>query len=336
MMCIICRAERSSSPEHVIPRALGGSFVIHRVCHQCNNALGARNVDQGLVEHNTSVERRVALQLAGNRGKVPDPIGDAIRHPIDTGIPNVKVRLSREPEGYRVKVEPRADVTLTEGPPGRTKLDINLIIDADDDRAEMRLRSALRKSGIKDEANLRQICDEVLPQLELRHGPATIGVPVKKNEGGHYLGITKIAYEMAHYWLGDSWLDDPIAADMRRALGGDRTASGRFKIGDGTTIERPRITTDPATPFEKLPLGYDPARTNLITLYRIDNTFSVCVYLLDAFSAMFLVTENAAAYERPKYDAVGMDVGLRRYEEFQTVMPALSRGVLSGLEGREA
>jgi hypothetical protein len=45
--------------------------------------------------------------------------------------------------------------------------------------------------------------------------------------------------------------------------------------------------------------------------------------LLDAFSAMFLVTENAAAYARPEYDAVAMDVLLRRFEEFQTVMPVL-------------
>ncbi len=106
MTCIICRAEKAPSPEHVIPRALGGSFVIRRVCRECNNALGAKNIDQGLIEHNASVERRVALQLAGNRGTVPDPIGDAISHSIATGIPDVKVRLSRESGGYRVTVKP--------------------------------------------------------------------------------------------------------------------------------------------------------------------------------------------------------------------------------------
>jgi hypothetical protein len=157
---------------------------------------------------------------------------------------------------------------------------------------------------------------------ELRHGPATIGIPRKKNEGGHSLGITKIAYEMAHHWLGDARLDDPIAADMRRALGGDKTAGGRFVIGDGTSMDRPRVTSNPGTPFAELPLGYDPIRTNVMTLYPIKNNLFVCIWLLDAFSAMFLVTENGEAYARPKYDAVAMDVVRRQAEEFQTIMPA--------------
>lgn len=322
MTCIICRLEKAPSAEHVIPRALGGSFVIHRVCRDCNSCLG--DVDRGLIEHHASVERRVALQLEGNRGTVPDPIGEAIRRPIATEIPNVNVRLAREAQGYRVHVERHVEAQIIEQPDGQTRIDINLIVDADDgDKAEMYLRSALRKAGIRDEDKLAAICAETLPQLEMRHGPATIGVPVKKNEGGHHLGITKIAYEMAHYWLGDAWLDDPIAVNMRRALGGDKTAGGQFKIGDGTSMDRPRITTDPSVPFDELAMGYDPGRTNLITLYPIANKLSVCVWLLDAFCGMLLVTENAAAYAMPEFGGVGMDVVLRRYEDFRTIMPVL-------------
>ena len=325
MTCIICRTEKSPSPEHVIPRALGGSFVIYRVCHDCNNKLGARSVDQGLIDHASAVERRITLELAGNSGKVPDPVGEAIRRPIPTGIPNVEVRLAREAGGYRVHVERRAKATLTESADGTKRLDLDFVIDVSDEKnAEMYLKSALRKEGIRDDVLLDEICAVVLPQLELRTGPATIGVPVKKNEGGHHLGLTKIAYEMAHHWLGDAWLDDPIAETMRRALLGDKSAGGKFKIGDGTAIDRPRVTTDPRVPFEELPLGYDPVRTNLMTLYPIENNLFVCVWLLDAFSAMFLVTENAAAYARPEYDAVGMDVLIRRFEEFRTVMPTLT------------
>lgn len=321
MTCIICRTEKTSSPEHVIPRALGGSFVIHRVCRDCNNGLGA--VDRGLIEHHASVERRVSLQLEGNRGTVPDPVAEAIRRPIATNIPNVNVRLSREAEGYRVRVERHVDVTLVEQPNGQTRIDINLVVDENDGgNAEMYLRSALRKAGIRDEDRLAAICAETLPRLEMRQGPATIGVPVKKNDGGHHLGITKIAYEVAHHWLGDAWLDDPIAITMRRALGGDKTAGGQFKIGDGSSIERPRITRDPNVPFEQLALGYEPERTHLITLYPIANKLFVCVWLLDAFCGMMLVTDDAAPYELPEFSGIGMDVVLRQYEEFQTIMPA--------------
>jgi len=323
MRCIICLAEKPPSPEHVIPRALGGSFVIHRVCRDCNNLLGAI-ADQGLIEHNAAVERRVALQIASNRGAIPDPVGDAVRRPIATGIPNVRVRLSPEAGGYRASVEKHAEVRLVEQPDGTTHIEINLVVDAGDERnAEIYLRSALRKAGIKDEARLTEICAQALPMLELRHGPTTVGVPVRKNDGGHHLGITKIAYEMAHYWLGDTWLDDPIAIAMRRGLRGDKNASGRFMIGDGKAMDRPRVATDTATPFEELPLGYDPTRTNIMTLYPIGELLYVCVWLLDAFSAMFLVTDNAKAYQRPRLDSVAMDVGLRKAEEFMTIMPVL-------------
>ncbi len=326
MTCIICRSEKQPSPEHVIPRALGGSFVIYRVCHQCNSKLGARAVDQGLIEHASAVERRIALQLAGNSGKVPDPVAEAIRRPIPTGIPNVNVRLARKGGAYHVHVERHTKVTLTEHPDGTTRLDLNFIVDgADEKDAEMYLKSALRKEGIHDDGLLDEICATVLPQLELRAGPTTIGVPVRKNEGGHHLGLTKIAYEMAHHWLGDAWLDDPVAHTMRSALLGHKSAGGMFKIGDGTTIERPRVTSDPTVRFEELPLGYDPVRTSLMALYPIENSLFVCVWLLDAFSAMFLVTENAAAYPQPEYDAVGMDVLVRRFEEFRSVMPSSAR-----------
>jgi len=282
--------------------------------------LGA--IDQGLVEHNASIERRVALQLAGNRGRVPDPMANSISRPIATEIPNIKVRLSRESEGYRARVERYVDVKLVESPDGKTEISVNLIVDSDDEgNAEMYLRSALRKAGVRDELTISQICAKALPQLELRHGPETIGVPVKKNEGGHHLGMTKIVYEMAHYWLGDTWLDEPIAVAMRRALLGDKTAGGRFTIGDGKSMDRPRVLTNPAASFEEQPLGYDPCTTNIMTLYPIGSNLYVCIWLLDAFSAMFLVTENAAAYGRPDYDAVGMDVGLRQSKEFRTVMP---------------
>lgn len=324
MKCIICLAEKPPSPEHVIPRALGGSFVIHRVCHDCNSMLGANKVDQGLIEHNASVERRVKLQIAGHRGSVPDPLANALRRPIETNVPNVRIRLNRVGESYAATVQPRVKVDVRTRTDDELKLDIDLVVaEGDEHNAPMYLKSALRKKGITDEATLERICADTLPKLERRQGPLTVGIPMRRNEGGHHLGLTKIAYEMAHYWLGEAWLDDPIAAEMRRALRGDKSAGGRFTVGDGSAMDRPRFTTDLASPFDELPLGYDPTRTNLMTLYPVGTKFSVCVWLLDAFTAMYLVTEDGSAFVKPVYDSVAMDVVLRQYEEFETVMPVL-------------
>ncbi len=322
MNCIICQLEKPPSPEHVIPKALGGSFVVHRICRECNNMLGAKNVDQGLIEHHASVERRVALGLAGNNGSVPDPIGDAIRRPILTEIPNVAIQLTRVSGGYAATVRNRVEVNVKTIEDGRFELDVNLIIDPGNERnAGMYLKSALRKAGIKDDEVLDRICADTLPRLEIRSGPTTIAVPVKKNEGGHVLGMTKIAYEMAHHWLGDAWLDDPIAENMRRALRGTKLPTG--SSGSGT---EPRwiglaLMADPATPFENLPLGYDPTRTHIMTLYPMRDHVFVAIWLLDAFCAMSLITSNGGTFTRPVYDAVAMDVRLRQFEQFKTVMP---------------
>jgi hypothetical protein len=323
MTCIICRNEKPPSAEHVIPRALGGSFVVRRICRECNSMLGANRSDQGLIDHHESVARRVALQLAGNNGTVPDPVGDAIKFPIETDIPNVKVRLYRDGEDLRARVQPHVEVKVHERPNGDTVLEIEFIIDGDDaTNAEMYLRSALKKAGIKDEPRLTEICTEFLPQLVEREGPASVAIPMKKNEGGHHLGMTKIAYEMAHHWLGDAWLDEPIAVSMRDALQGNKAAGGQYKVGDGNMMDRVRISTAEALPFEERPLGYNPTRTKVMSLHPIGEKLFVCIWLLEAFCAMYLVSENGAVYQRPECDAVLMDVVIRQAVEVGTVMQA--------------
>jgi hypothetical protein len=241
--------------------------------------LGAKNVDQGLIEHHASVERRVALGLAGNNRSVPDPIGDAIRRPIPTEIPNVAVQLTRVSGGYAATVREHVEVNVKTIEDDRLELEVNLIIDpGNEQNAEMYLKSGLRKAGIKDDEVLDRICADTLPRLELRSGPTTIAVPVKKNEGGHVLGMTKIAYEMAHHWLGDAWLDDPIAVNMRRGpsrrQGRRRAVQNRGRNLDGSAPRdgRPghavrgspaRLRPDPHADHDALPDGRSPLRGDL-------------------------------------------------------------------------
>jgi len=105
-------------------------------------------------------------------------------------------------------------------------------------------------------------------------------------------------------WATLGWMIQSPST-MRRALNGDKAASGN-PDPRCTLLGRPRVTTDPGTPIDELPRKLP---------------FYVCIYLLDAFSAMYLVTEDADAYERPTCQAVAMDVKLRRFAEFQTVRP---------------
>jgi len=280
-------------------------------------------VDRGLIDHHAAVERRVKLQLESNSGKIPDPIGDAIRKPIKTDMPNIKVKLAKVAQGFTAQVQPYADARVSQHGKDR-RINVNLVVAlGDESNAPMYLKSSLRKQGIKDEDDLDRICAEVIPCLELQTMTSSIGIPIKKNEGGHHLGLTKIAYEMAHHWLGDAWLEDPISVGMRKALRGDKTAGGLFTVGNGSSMPRPRLTRNKAAAFDGLDLGYDPTETNVLTLYRIERDWFVCIWLLDAFNAMYTVTRSAESYPKPDRDAIIMNVVKRQYLELESVMPVI-------------
>ena len=97
MFCIFCLKEktpRSDGGEHVVPKGLGGSFTIDRVCLDCDNYLGGK-VDRTLQEQNDLKIRRIELQLRGQRGEIPDVYRDAIGKAVHDPPPRFEARESR-------------------------------------------------------------------------------------------------------------------------------------------------------------------------------------------------------------------------------------------------
>ena len=126
--------------------------------------------------------------------------------------------------------------------------------------------------------------------------------------GGHEPGLLKIVYELAWYWLGDTWLRSDEATAMREIFAGQKPSTPlRGKVyndGDAAIIA----------------LGGDTRLLHIAWLYRFENQLILFVRLFDLFTVGFVVAADASQYEFPERNAIIMQNVERQYEETQFEM----------------
>ena len=196
--CIICLSEREGSIEHVFPEALGGRLKIDRVCEACNSHLGA-HIDSHLANHWVVLARRNELQLSGKNGP---PAGPVLRGDVEgaAGL-KVEVQLGGAP-GVRI-VKPVTH--LADG--GRTVHWLN----GDEPSADRIVGKILTRRGDAAPPFGRIRPDETVVKPKIT---GTVAIDCHN----YRRAIIKIAYELAHRWLGESYLVDPVAVALREVL----------------------------------------------------------------------------------------------------------------------
>jgi hypothetical protein len=105
-------------------------------------------------------------------------------------------------------------------------------------------------------------------------------------------GIFKIAYELAFIWLGESYLDDPIAAKLRVVLlEGTDPASvgihGHFEFGS---------SIEPLRPWA------NEADTHVAFNAIVDGKMAICIKIFDEVSAVVVVSDEPYKYCRGQFD----------------------------------
>ncbi|HEY5022728.1 MAG TPA: hypothetical protein VII30_09610 [Gemmatimonadaceae bacterium] len=257
----------------------------------------------GLIAQEHMVARRVRFRLKGNRGVVPDPVRDTLRSRggYTVADPEHLVKLRRDEAGtdYGYSV-PRLEFDVQEIPGNlyRIKCTHCILDERDADKAEGLVRSALRRAGLKDEAEIERTWRQFQATLVRHESREPVVASVAMNTGGHQLGMTKIAYEMAWYWLGDAWLDDPAADAYRKAL--------HKHPGGFTGVLVSLLTADQlAGPTF---MGLDDSRVHLLFLLKNEHGIYVIVKVLGALGVLFLVSSSPGTYLWPVKDFVIMDV----------------------------
>ncbi|WP_337170178.1 HNH endonuclease [Gemmatimonas aurantiaca] len=209
--CIICttpKPEAEFHPEHVFPSAIGGRLVVHNVCDQCNHTLGSA-VDSSLTDHWLIQTRRMQLGISGNSGKVPNPL--ARGHLV--GDPTYRLR----------------DVVAGDGGPGKLIIERSVQRTKQADGSEM-ISIRLDESEAADlpalvNKILKRAGHDALPEADIEKHAVTHSINAEVEVSGvnidlveYKRGVLKIAYELACRWLGDAFLQEPAASDIRDCL----------------------------------------------------------------------------------------------------------------------
>ena len=214
MICIFCM-KRDPSVEQVFPLAIGGRLKTERVCEQCNSPLGSR-VDSALCDFLAIRQRRADLRLAGNTGKPPGLFelltGEAKLVSEDGG----RVRTAfDEATGslIQTRLYSARDIVTPDGQKIR-----QITIDAKDkDQIPTIIQRERRRHG------LPPLSDAELAIAASNYTASTVEpVLIQKDINVRFAflrqAMFKIAYELAFLWLGDEYLDDPLAAELRKAI----------------------------------------------------------------------------------------------------------------------
>ena len=285
MRCIFCLQERPGSEEHVFPVAIGGRLTTDRVCERCNSILGSR-VDRALCDNFLIRSRRAQLGLAGNSGTVPAVHEWLLGKATLAQHPERRVQITLDNATGRLAIRAlhhASDVIISDG--SRARL---VIVDEKDGHQIPRIIQRERKRHGVPPLSEEELAVETRRWTQ---SVTTIENPQLVCERSYsfaYLrhAMLKIAYELAFLWMGEAYLDDPLAADLRAAIfEPDPASTDRLLCA--------RCDAEGCEAFKFWSL--DKARHLAFALVGNDG-ITIAVRVFDIHVAIVLVTTDAARY----------------------------------------
>ena len=303
--CFICLKHKTPEEftlEHIFPDAVGGTLTTRRVCKPCNDSLG-HSVDCTVTDHTFVQLARMTRGIAGKTGHIPNPLERGVLR----DNPEQKVSLRADPAGGPLTAYtiPMVNKTMTE--PGKGQVSVRL--DAEDaHKLGDVLNKTLKRSGAP-QLTPEQI-EQLRPNTEAIHQP-WINVDLGFDLSQYRRGLMKIAYELACVWLGDDYLDDPAAGELRR-----------FMLDTQLTLDAAGYSIPMTMKFAGQPLlieFWENERTNLIAAgFAQGSELAIYVNVLGALEAIVQVTANMAAYPNFESHFVSIDpkTGVTRESSF--------------------
>jgi hypothetical protein len=280
MKCIICaedKSEESFTKEHVFPESIGGTLTVD-ACRSCNPYLG-HNIDSHLANHPFVQLARLHLKLPGKKGEIPNPL----ERGTVSNDPGQKVQfrfVKGEPKGLyfipRIKREMKDQNIET--------VEVR-VAEEDRDTIPDIINKMITRSGLtpllKEEIESKIVADRIpLPE---------ICVPMKVDVIWYHRALLKIAYELAHHWLGPSYFTDPVGEALRAHLndrtlnvGSPKTIAVRAQIGFGPGFALPLWNNEPNAHIAIMKV----AGSGIIGLIRV----------FQVFNAAITVSETASLY----------------------------------------
>ncbi len=285
MRCIFCLKERPGSEEHVFPLAIGGSLITDRVCEPCNSTLGSR-VDAALSDNFAIRIRRGQLGLAGNSRTAPG------QFEILTGVAQLadgsgkRIHASLNEATGKLDLRALHHATDIDLPDGRKIRQIT-IDERDIDQIPTIIQRERKRHGLPP-LSQEDIAVEVekAKQTLTSHENPEITKTFSVNYQYLRHAMMKIAYELAFLWLGESYLDDPMAAQLREAV---------CKADFASTDEIPGYVGE-ASGCSAFPPWISSPTEHLAVTSTDGKAILLAVRVFDIYAAVIPVSLDAARY----------------------------------------
>lgn len=281
--CIFCmkfKDEQEFNKEHIILDSLGGSGIdniLDCVCIECNSKLGTK-VDSMFVNDVITEGIRFQLKIKGRNG-VPDPFKQMPINYADTPIIG---KLKTDKEGNIISF--RADCQEIKLSDGKT------LIIAPRKNFVGYVDSCLKKRGIflsKEEIleNRLKVKNPKIPTIKYIE-------PTEEYEDLYLYRATplllKMAYEFSVLKLGDGYLEDPVADNIRKCI--------NQLLVDNTEIKFPT-----SMEFE---YRNSLERKTTIGFEMEDSLLYVNICILGTIRGKILVSEESNKYKFDIFDSI--------------------------------
>lgn len=231
--CIICRKDieqgNNDSDEHIIPKAIGGKFVVKNICRNCNNNLG-KTVDHWFLEESLIKLLRMIYYLEGESGRVPDLFafslydaqGNKAILARGDGVTTPKIYDDYESKNTAVNVTDDGLIQFQSSSPKHVK-------------------RKLQKNSFKQLNLSPEDIDAILSKGKLEYTNELYHFPITFDKANYEPCLYKIAYEYACFCLGSKCLSDGTIGSIReyliRCMGGEHlsppsTIESKFNYGE--------------------------------------------------------------------------------------------------------
>jgi HNH endonuclease len=281
MRCIFCLKERAPTIEHVFPDAIGGTLTITRVCDPCNSWLGT-NVDAYLTGHIGVLMKRFLLRIPNRDGKTTG-LDDILGLGVLANDPEQRIKLVRGRGTDQITPQLLYRSQRIQSEDGKETVRITVDERQAADLGKI-IEGTLRREGHPplSQAELQAKIAELKEQMRTLEQPC-VRHALKVDLIEYHNAILKIAYEFAWLWLGDAYLEDPVAVKLRRKIleNADEQIGGVIQIG----------TT---TPFDTM---WTDEPNALLSLGQISGgVVAISVRIFDVLCGLVVVSEKSARY----------------------------------------
>ena len=228
MRCIFCSAERPPSLEHIFSLAIGGTITTDRVCAGCNSILGSR-VDSALNNFLPVRTRRAELGLAGNSGELPSIFEMLLGDQKLIGPEANRIRTSLNKATGKLDHRQLYHATDVVTPDGKKARQITLD-ERDKNQIPKVIQRERKRHGLPP-LSPEELAIEASKFTVKTVEPLLVQVNIDVSFAFLRQAMMKIAYELAFLWLGESYLDGPLAVELRDAILKDDIASTNSLAG---------------------------------------------------------------------------------------------------------